>query len=233
MERLLYFAYGVACYWLFLGTFAYMAGFVGNLLVPKSIDPAPTGPIGGAVLVMFKNRIDWNALKDLSWWHWALTVPLLAGHLAGCPWAIVTAIVLCALLGGYFMLHLKRLRPYPVQTRLAYLGLLLCGMLPWMNWIYWVPLIGTTAMVTVGYCPLLRLLSIAPWNRTEPLSWSLLWRVFVREPCAGGLLQWSSTSSLPASACCSVRADLSPIACSLAGRSAPSSLEENMHAHSY
>ena len=51
MKRSLYFVYGVACHLLFLGTFAYMAGFVGNLHVPKSIDSAPAGPVGAAVLV--------------------------------------------------------------------------------------------------------------------------------------------------------------------------------------
>lgn len=51
MRRKLFFVYGVACHLLFLGLFAYMAGFVGNLLVPKSIDSAPAGPVGVAVLV--------------------------------------------------------------------------------------------------------------------------------------------------------------------------------------
>ncbi|QEG37323.1 methanethiol S-methyltransferase [Bythopirellula goksoeyrii] len=51
MKRFLYFVYGVACHLLFLGTFIYMAGFVGNLLVPKTIDSAPAGPIGVAVVV--------------------------------------------------------------------------------------------------------------------------------------------------------------------------------------
>jgi protein-S-isoprenylcysteine O-methyltransferase Ste14 len=41
MRRWSFFIYGVFCYLLFLATSAYMAGFVGNLLVPKSIDSAP------------------------------------------------------------------------------------------------------------------------------------------------------------------------------------------------
>lgn len=38
MKRWLFFIYGVTCHLLFLATFAYLAGFVGNLLVPKAID---------------------------------------------------------------------------------------------------------------------------------------------------------------------------------------------------
>ncbi|MCA9038019.1 MAG: isoprenylcysteine carboxylmethyltransferase family protein [Planctomycetaceae bacterium] len=51
MKRSLFFVYGVACHLLFLALFVYMAGFVGNFLVPKSIDSAPAGPVGEAVLV--------------------------------------------------------------------------------------------------------------------------------------------------------------------------------------
>lgn len=51
MRRSIYFVYGVVCHLMFLGIFAYMAGFVGNLGVPKSIDSGPPGPVGDAVIV--------------------------------------------------------------------------------------------------------------------------------------------------------------------------------------
>jgi protein-S-isoprenylcysteine O-methyltransferase Ste14 len=51
MKRWLFFAFGVACHLLFLGTFAYMAGFVGNFVVPKSIDSAAGRFTFGAVLI--------------------------------------------------------------------------------------------------------------------------------------------------------------------------------------
>lgn len=51
MRRAAYFVYGVGGHLLFLATYAYMAAFVGNFLVPKSIDSARTGPIGAAILI--------------------------------------------------------------------------------------------------------------------------------------------------------------------------------------
>jgi methanethiol S-methyltransferase len=51
MRRWLFFVYGVASHLLFLGTFAYMAGFVGNFLVPKSIDSSVPGPTSTAILI--------------------------------------------------------------------------------------------------------------------------------------------------------------------------------------
>jgi methanethiol S-methyltransferase len=51
MQRRLFFFYGVACHLLFFATFAYMAGFVGNLVVPKTIDSTTYEPIQSAILI--------------------------------------------------------------------------------------------------------------------------------------------------------------------------------------
>ena len=50
MRRWSFFVYGVFCHLLFFATFAYMAGFVGNLLVPKAIDSAPADPLGAVAI---------------------------------------------------------------------------------------------------------------------------------------------------------------------------------------
>jgi len=52
-KRILVFTYGAAAYLAFFATFLYLIGFVSGLVVPKSIDSAPTGPLGGAMLVNF------------------------------------------------------------------------------------------------------------------------------------------------------------------------------------
>src|SRR5262245_4067817 len=50
MKRILFFAYGVASHLMFLAVFAYMAGFVGNLVVPVTIDAPDAGFAWGAGL---------------------------------------------------------------------------------------------------------------------------------------------------------------------------------------
>ena len=51
ISRITSFTYGVVCYLVFFGTFLYAIGFIGNLVVPRSIDSGPGGGLAEALLI--------------------------------------------------------------------------------------------------------------------------------------------------------------------------------------
>src|SRR5690606_20374768 len=51
MKRVLFLLYGVVSYFAFFGTILYAIGFVGNIVVPKTIDGEPQLPFGKALLI--------------------------------------------------------------------------------------------------------------------------------------------------------------------------------------
>ena len=69
--------------------------------------------------------------------------------------------------------------------RVAYLGLLLVGTLPACWPLHVIQFIGVNASVVVDYCLLARLLALAPWNRSQPLTTTLLRQVVFSPPVRG------------------------------------------------
>jgi hypothetical protein len=127
--------------------------------------------------------------KDIGWWYWAATVPLLATGLYGYQGGFLAAMLLTAVQIIHFYTREKSMLAFPLQVRIAYLGLLLLAQWSPFYWLYWLQLIGTSAMVLADYCLLARCLSLMPWNREEALSLRLVLRTFLSPPVSGNILQ--------------------------------------------
>ncbi|MGA7394556.1 MAG: hypothetical protein WBV90_11005 [Terrimicrobiaceae bacterium] len=126
--------------------------------------------------------------RRLSWWIWTITALCLAAGLSGHPDGFRAAIIVSMVQTGVYCLLEASASSFPVQVRLAYSGLLIACQVPFLSWLYWVPAVGTFALVLFGYCLMARILSLLPGNRTEPMSLDLIWRTFLTPPMRRNML---------------------------------------------
>jgi hypothetical protein len=120
--------------------------------------------------------------KEAAWWVWFVTVALLVAGLAGLSVGFLAAITLSAAQTVFFWRKHGSLPAIGVQIRLAYTLLLVACLVPSLRWLYRLPTLGTVALLCFGYCLMARTLSLAPWNRHEPLTGALLRRTFLNAP---------------------------------------------------
>jgi hypothetical protein len=125
--------------------------------------------------------------KEPAWWIWLITASLLAAGLAGWPVGFAAAIVVSSAQTAFFAVQHRSLMVFSVQVRFAYTLFLLVCALPPLRFIFWVPALGTFALVLFGYCLTARMLSLMPWNRTRPFSLPLFWRTLVSPPVIGNI----------------------------------------------
>ena len=127
--------------------------------------------------------------KDIGWWYWLVTAGLLSygvfGHFIGFLLAIGLTIVQLI----HFIIREKSITAFPVQVRFCYLMLLIVALPGPLQWVYWIPTIGTWAQILVGYCAMARCVSLFPWNRSEPFSFALLQQTFLSRPVKGNIQQ--------------------------------------------
>jgi hypothetical protein len=145
-------------------------------------------------------RLFYINLGDWTWWAWTITTVLLIVGLSGYSLAFVGAMAVTAGQGLVLLVRDRSLAAFSVQLRAAYLLLLLISYPPPMRWLYWLPTVGTFALIVFGYCLLARVLSLLPWNSGEAYTLARLRRTFFSAPnldrvktdaaatsCAGGL----------------------------------------------
>lgn len=127
--------------------------------------------------------------RESAWLYWLATLVPLALSLSFYPPAIYGAMLIVAVQAAHYSIRQGSFTTLRVQVRVGYLVLLLLGTWPPLFWLHWLQLVGTSAFLLFGYCPLARILSLAPWNRAWPLAASLVWRTFFSAPVAGNILK--------------------------------------------
>ncbi|WP_299796342.1 hypothetical protein [uncultured Shewanella sp.] len=128
-------------------------------------------------------------LNDTGWRYWLLTAALLTYGVAADPIGFTLAIGLTLVHLLHFIVSKRSITAFPIQVRVWYLSLLLLAQVDGLNWIYWIPAIGTWAQVLFGYCAMARFVSLLPWNSSERFSLNLILRTFVARPVKGSIKQ--------------------------------------------
>jgi hypothetical protein len=139
--------------------------------------------------------------RNLRWWVWLVTALCLTAGLIGYSSGFYAAVIISVIQTVIYDIKEKWALTFPVQVRFAYTGLLILCQVPSLGWLYWLPTMGTFALVFFGYCVMARILSLLPGNRTEPMSADLIRWTFLTPPVVGNVRHGLPAAGCPGGAC--------------------------------
>lgn len=125
----------------------------------------------------------------MIWIYWFIVAVLLAFSLFVWPPALFLSMLVTAVYGVHMYRYSPRITSFPMQVRLVYLGLLALGLAPYFSWVHWMQLVGAPALLIFDYCPLARILSLMPWNRTQVFSWQFFRSAIFSKPVKGSIIK--------------------------------------------
>lgn len=126
--------------------------------------------------------------QDFAWWYWLATIPFLTAGILGETNVLLIVALISIVQTGHFYIRDKYQLSFPTQVRLGFLIWFCLGLLPYMQWMLWIQLLGTSSSVLLDYCAMARLLTLAPWNRRQPVNLKLVIKTFLSRPVRGSLL---------------------------------------------
>jgi len=125
----------------------------------------------------------------MIWIYWFIVVVFLVAALFVWPPAIYLSMLVTAVSSVHMYRYSPRVTSFPMQVRLTYLGLLVLGMMPYFNWLYWAMMAGGCALLIFDYCPLARMLSLMSWNRNQSMSWQFFRSAIFSMPVKGSIIK--------------------------------------------
>lgn len=125
--------------------------------------------------------------KTVGWWYWLATAAFLTIGVSGRVEGFALAIGLTMVQLVHYGFRERHPTAFPIQVRACYLALLLIAWPEPLRVIYWLPTIGTWALVLFGYCGMARFVSLFPWNRDRRFSMNLLKDTFLSRPVRGSI----------------------------------------------
>jgi hypothetical protein len=111
--------------------------------------------------------------------------------------------------GVILLARQRSLKAFSVQLRVAYLLILVVAYPLPMRWLYWLPTVGTFALLVFGYCLLARILSLLPWNNREAHTLARWRRTFFSAPSLERASAASAGASCPGGLC-TIEAQVAP-----------------------
>ncbi|MCG6872612.1 MAG: hypothetical protein LJE84_10000 [Gammaproteobacteria bacterium] len=119
---------------------------------------------------------------NVDWWYLLACAFGLSLGLAGWGDGFLIAIAFAAFQLIHAIAKHRALTAFPVQVRTVYTLILVVALNEPMQWLYWLPAAGTWAVVLFDYCPLARILALAPFNSRGPLSIAQVRATFLARP---------------------------------------------------
>ena len=124
-------------------------------------------------------KIDYT---NVDWQYLLVCATGLTLGLTGWKTGFLIAIAIAVVQFIHTLITNRSLSAFPVQVRIAYTLLLISAWPESMNWLYWLPAIGTWTYIFFSYCLLARTLSLLPFISKQSLSIYRIRTVFMTPP---------------------------------------------------
>lgn len=120
--------------------------------------------------------------KNLDWQYLLVCGTGLALGLTGWNPGFVIAVIMAAVMCIHTIIVQRSLTAFRAQVHITYTLLLLAALPGSMNWLYWLPAIGTWLYLLFDYCMLARIMSLMPFNSGKRFSFHLVRTTFLIKP---------------------------------------------------